>query len=167
MSPKRRSRQSFFLLFIENFRSRKFSSHENLDRVLRREEGKRWSHAAVRTRGGRKGGGGGNAIDGRGNNEEGKGRLVGLEHHDDHASSTKDAEIAADFGRLFGPASRKNFSDEQLGKSAIHCGVTSRGGGGELRRGERARDREGGDREEETKERFEDTNFEASLGYLP
>ena len=108
--------------------------------------------------------------------------MIGFEHPDDHASTTKDAEIAADFGKLLVESSQRHFSDEHLGGKYARFGSGGDGGGSEEGGGGGGREKEGGgDRrivdhlrepnvgvsDEETKKRFEDSNFEESLGYLP
>ena len=102
--------------------------------------------------------------------------MIGFEHPDDHASTTKDAEIAADFGKLLVESSQRHFSDEHLGGKYARFGSGGGdGGGSEEGGGGGGREKEGGgDRrivdhlsDEETKKRFEDSNFEESLGYLP
>ena len=136
-------------LFFFRIRSRKFSSHENLDRVLKREEGKRWSEMVGRKRRGGEGG-----VD-----REQTSPLIGFEHPDDHATNTKDAEIAADFG------------EAGLRKIRELARASGGGGGGGVRGGGEgggnSKQAEAGKRDSESMECFGEANFEESLGYLP
>ena len=138
-------------LFIHIFRirSRKFSSHENLDRVLKREEGKRWSQRVARKRRGGEIGADGDQTS----------PLIGFENPDDHATSTKHAEIAADFGEAEVGKIRELARDSGGGGNG--------GGGGGGGGGGNSKKSEAGKRESESMECFGDANFEESLGYLP